>query len=279
MADDPVGLGLDQRRAFAGAGAFGCLLHGKPDGERIVAVDGDPDHAVAGGTLGDFWVERDGLERSRGRIEVVFADKDGRRALDGREIQRFVKGAVVRRAVAEEGDADIVGAFLTRAHADTDGMADAGADDAVGPEEADGPVIEVHGAAAPAADAIGPAEKLGHDATGVRTLGQGMAVTTMGGRDPVGPPQMRTDADRRRLLSDVKVQEAGCLALAAGDLGRRLELAQEHHALEQAEQDRAVGQIARRRLCGPASEQGYGHGTSPPNGSGHPVRWQSSVRG
>ena len=46
MSDGAVGLGLDQRRALAGAGALGRFLHGQPDCEDVVAVDCDARHAV-----------------------------------------------------------------------------------------------------------------------------------------------------------------------------------------------------------------------------------------
>ena len=65
-------------------------------------------------------------------------------------------------AVAEEGDADVVAALRARAHADADRMADAGGDDAVGAEQADRAVVEMHGAAAPAAAAVALAEQLRH---------------------------------------------------------------------------------------------------------------------
>ena len=71
---------------------------------------------------------------------------------------------------------------------------------------------------------------------GIHALGQRMAVAAMGRGDPVGRPQMRADADRGRLLADVEMQEAGRLALAAGDLRDALESPEQHHLLEQVDQ-------------------------------------------
>ena len=127
--------------------------------------------------------------------------------------------------------------------ADADGVADAGADDAVGAEQADGAVVEMHRAAAAAADAVGLAEELGHHTAGIGALGQRVAVAAMGRGHPVGRAQMRADADAGRLLADVEMQEARRLALAAGDLRHAFEAAQQHHPLEEVEQDFAVRQV------------------------------------
>ena len=69
---------------------------------------------------------------------------------------------MVDRAVAEEGDGDVVRAARAGADAGADRMADAGGDDAVGAEQADASVVEMHGAAASAAAAVALAEQLGH---------------------------------------------------------------------------------------------------------------------
>ena len=52
--------------------------------------------------------------------------------------------------------------------------------------------------------------------------------------------EMGADADRGRLLADIEMQEAGRLALAAGDLRDALEAAQEHHLLVEGEHARSV---------------------------------------
>ena len=110
-----------------------------------------------------------------------------------------------------------------------DRRGDAAADEAVRAEQADRGVVEMHRAAAAAAAAVVLAVKLGHQHARVHALGQRMAVAAMGRGDPVGRPQVGADARRGRLLADVEMQEAGRLALAAGDLRRELELPQQHH--------------------------------------------------
>ena len=52
--------------------------------------------------------------------------------------------------------------------------------------------------------------------------------------------EMGADADRRRLLADIEMQEARRLALAAGDLGDAFEAAEQHHALVEGEHLRPV---------------------------------------
>ena len=147
---------------------------------------------------------------------------------------------MVAGAVAEEGDADVVAALGACAHADADRMADAGGDDAVGAEQADRAVIEMHRAAAAAAAAVALAEQLGHQDVGIHALGERVAVAAMGRGDPVGRPQMRAGADGGRLLADVEMQEAGRLALAAGDLRHALEAPEQQHLLVKMEKERDV---------------------------------------
>ncbi len=180
VADGAIGLGLDQRRTLAGAGALGRLLHRQPDGEHVIAVDGDAGHAVGGGLGGDLGVKRDRLQRRGGGVEIVLADEHRRRPLHSGEVERFVEAAMVGGAVAEEGNADVVPPLLTCTHADANRMADAGSNDAVGAEQADRAVVEMHGAATAAANAVNFAEQFGHHPAGIGPLGQRMAMAAMG---------------------------------------------------------------------------------------------------
>ena len=236
MADGAIGLGLDERRAGAGAGATDSLLHHLPDGDDVIAVDGNARNAIGGGLGGDLGVQRRRGERRRGGVEIVLADEDRRRLLDAGKVQRLVEAAMVDGAIAEKGDADAIRAVHAGADAGADRMADAGGDDAVGAEEADRAVVEMHRAAASAAAAVALAEQLGHQDVGIHALGERMAMAAMGRGDPVGRPQMRADADGGRLLADIKVQEAGRLALAAGDLRDAFEAPQQHHPLIEIDQ-------------------------------------------
>ena len=252
MADRAIGLGLDQRRALAGTGARGRLGHHLPDGDDVVAVDGDAGNAIGRRAGRDLGVQRRRGERRRRRIEIVLADEDRRRLLDAGEVERFMEAAMVGGAVAEEGDADVVAAPRAGRHAGADGVADAGGDDAVGAEQADRAVIEMHGAAAAAAAAVALAEQLRHQDVGIHALGERVAMAAMGRGDPVGGREMRADADGGRFLANIEMQESGRLALAAGGLRHALEPAQQHHLLVEVEQGRRgqpLGQALARRAA------------------------------
>src|SRR5262249_26267628 len=103
-----VGAAFDQGRALVGPGAGNRRRGRFVDGEDVVAVDGDPQHAVAAGALGDVGVAGGGFERDLGRVEVVLADVDYRQVPDRCQVQSFVESSVVYGAVAEEADADAV---------------------------------------------------------------------------------------------------------------------------------------------------------------------------
>ena len=160
---------------------------------------------------------------------------------------------MIDRPVAEEGDADAVRAANARADAGADRVADARRDDAVGAEQADRAVIEMHRAAAAAAAAVELAVKLGEQDVGVHALGERMAVAAVRRGDPIRRGEMGAGADRHRLFADIKMQEARSLALAAGDLRRRLEFPQELHLLVERNQRlriQALGKVAARTRQG-----------------------------
>ena len=244
VADGAVGSALEEGRAAAAARAFAGLPHGEPDREHIVAVHRDARHAVGGGFRGNVGIERHRPEGGGRRIEVVFANEHHRGVLHRGEIQRLVEIAMVAAAIAKKGDADVVAALLARRHTGAGGVADAGGDDAVGAEQANRAIIEMHRAAAAAADAVDLAEQLGHDALGIATLGERVAMATVGGGDPVGSPQMGADADPGCLLADIEVQKPRRFALPAGDLRDAFEAPQQHHLFEQANEHLPVGHVA-----------------------------------
>ena len=151
--------------------------------------------------------------------------------------------AVICGAVAEEGDADVVAASLPRAHADADRVTYSRCYDAVGAEQPDRLVVEMHRAAATAADAVGLAEQFRHHAAGIGALGERMSVAAMRRRHPVGPAKMGADSDAGRFLADIEMQKARRFALAAGDLRDAFETTQEDHALEEVEENLSVRQV------------------------------------
>ena len=248
MADGAVGLGLDQRRPFAAAAALHGLLHRGPHRHHVIAVHRHPCDAIGGSAGRDFGVVGDGVERRRRRVEVVFADEHHGRLQEPRDVQRLMETAMARRAIAEEGDADIPGAAVLGADRHPQRMRRPRGDHAVGAEQADRAVIEMHRAAPPADDAAALAVELGHQRLGVHSLGEGMAVAAMGGGDPVGGREMGADAGRHRFLADIEMQEARRFAGAAGDLCGLLEAAEQHHLLVEPQHFLGCQTLRQRRL-------------------------------
>ena len=122
--------------------------------------------------------------------------------------------ALRRGAVTEERDGHRVVAAqpggVRRAHGDRD----PGRDDAVGAEDADRRIGDVHRTAS---TTVGPSvlgHQLGEHADGIEPLGQAVPVPAVGGGDHVVGPERPARADRRRLLADREVNEARYLAVA-----------------------------------------------------------------
>ena len=111
---------------------------------------------------------------------VVLADEDYRQLPDARHIERLVEGSLVRRAVAEEADADLVGSADVYREPGAAGDAVSGADDAVRAEYALVAVGYVHRASLALAVARLTAEELGHHQVQVSALGDDVAVAAVG---------------------------------------------------------------------------------------------------
>src|ERR1700741_3757325 len=88
----------------------------------------------------------------------------------------------------------------------------AAADDSVGAEHALGQVSDVHGAALAVAAAGLAAVDLGHHLADVHAPGDAVAVPAVGAGDGVPVVEVAADADGRRLLARVQVDEPGDLA-------------------------------------------------------------------
>jgi hypothetical protein len=101
--------------------------------------------------------------------------------------------------------------------------------DAVRPHHPQGQVGDMHRAALARAAARGLAIDFRHHRLHVDALGDAMPVPAMGRGDAVAVVQMRHDADRRGLLSGVKMDEAGDLAAREIDMQPLLEIADGAH--------------------------------------------------
>ena len=189
------------------------------------------------------------LGRSRGElgVAVVLAEEDHRQLPDGGEVQGFVEGALRHRPVTEErhGHAAVGAELRRRRRPRRDRQA--GGDDAVGAEDPELRVGDVHGAAAAAVRALVLAHQLGEHPGRVQALGQAVAVAAVGRGDDVRRAQGPARADGRRLLPDGEVDEAGDFAVAIERGHPLLEAAdQQHPALHLDEVDHREARRARR---------------------------------
>jgi len=160
---------------------------------------------------------------------VVLADEQHGQAPEGSQIDRLMEGAGRHGTVAEEGGDHAVAALQPRRERGADGNREPGAHDAVGPENAERRVGDVHGPAETPADAGGPSHQLGEHAGHVEPLGHHVAVPAVRRGDHVVGAQLRAHADGHRLLADRQVHEAGHDAVAVQDRGAGLELPDPAH--------------------------------------------------
>ena len=146
--------------------------------------------------------------------------------------------ALRHRAVAEERHHDTaVGAELGRGRgADRDRQA--GGHDAVGTEDADGGIGDVHRAPASAVRARVLGHQLGEHPERVEPLRQAVAVTAMGRRDHVGRGEWPARAHGRCFLPDREVHEARDLRVAVQRGHPLLEPADHEHPSMQLEDAR-----------------------------------------
>ena len=186
------------------------------------------------------------LRREALGVLVVLADVDRRQLPDRREVQRLVERALVRRAVAEERDRDLIGAELLRGERRAGRDRDAAADDAVRAEVALRGVGDVHRAAAASAVAGLAAEQLREHPAEVGALRDAVAVAAVGRGDPVVVAQVRADAGGDGLFAGVAVDRSPDLVLAEERRAPLLEAADRPHDAVQIER----GGLVHHFSCG-----------------------------
>src|SRR6202140_4542475 len=137
VAADAIGLALNERRTVAAPRAFDGLTGGVVHSERVEAVDDLRWYPVSvGANRHVFDLHR--LRRlGRGRVVIVLQDKERRKIPDGGEVQVFVEGAAIGRAVAEEADRDLIGLAQPRRERGTGEESETAGDDAVGARHSD----------------------------------------------------------------------------------------------------------------------------------------------
>ncbi len=250
---------LDQRRAVAGAGAGHGLAHGGMHLQHVVAVDAHAGNVVGRGPVGDLLHRRGLPVGGVERVLVVLAEEDHRQLPHRGDVEGLVEEPLVLGTVPEERDHHPVGLPQALRQRGAGAQGQRGADDAVGAQDAQGQVGDVHGAAQAPAIAGLAAHQLGHHALQVRALGDAVAVAAVVAADVVVRAQVGAGPRGDGLLADVAVR--GALHVARLEqLGRvLLEAADAVHGAVQFQQQGRVGLL---RL-GSAACRGFGHGGSP----------------
>ena len=125
MAFDTVSVVFDQRCAQIGARPFSSPLRRGIDGEEIVSIHAQAGKAIADGARGEgcLLAAGDSL-KARYRPLVVDDVQDHGRPKDGAEIERVVKIAFRRRALADPGRRDTVVMLVGRGHRPTHRLAE-----------------------------------------------------------------------------------------------------------------------------------------------------------
>ena len=200
-------MAFDHDRPATGPYLLGGAGHGRYARHDVVAVDGHVVDAVAGGAL----FERCrvlGLDRGELGIAVVLAPEHDGEVPHSGQVHRLVERSLGYGAVAEERDGQAaIGPELVGGGG-PGGDGEAGADDAVGPEDAEGRIGDVH---RPAPTPVRPrvaGHQLGEHPLRVEALGQAVAVAPVRRGDDVVGPQRPARADRRGLLARRQVHEA-----------------------------------------------------------------------
>ncbi len=137
--------------------------------------------------------------------------------------------AVRHRAVAEERHCHTAVVAQLRRGRGPRRDRQTGTDDAVGAEDAERRIGDVHRATAPAVRALVLAHQFREHPEWVETLREAMPVAAMSRRDDVGRLEGPTRADGRRFLSDRQVHEARHFAVAVQHRDALLEAPDDEH--------------------------------------------------
>ena len=196
VAKIPIGLGFDQRGTLTAARAFGGFFHCPAHCQHIHAVHHFTGDAIGAGTAGDIRQLGDFLERHRHAIHIVFCNEDYRQIPDACHIERFVKGAFIGCAIAEEAYYHPVGSLQFLGECRTDSHRDVTPNNTGGSQIAMLHVGNMHGATLPLAVAAAFAQYFCHHFVvvvlfGIQCFGRliavcvGMTMPAMCARDQI----------------------------------------------------------------------------------------------
>ena len=231
----PVGVGLDERRALAVAGALQGGLRDGVRREHVVAVDPDAGEAEAERAL----VERDPglpLDRLGDRPLVVLAEEHDRGVVGRGEDERLVDVALAARAVAEVRDhrrvalgvAGADDAVALHAHGVAGRVQRLGADH----DRVEAEVVVVRGPSEPWSTPRNRPSSF----SGSTPAAPGDAVLAVGREDEVLRAQRAAGADLRGLLAEQLGPDAElAVPLQGGRLG--VDAPGEHHVAVEAADD------------------------------------------
>ena len=135
MAYHPIRFRLDQCRALARPSPRYCFTRCSLDSQNVVPINrytGDP---VRRSLARNVRIARDRVQRCRGGVEVVLANKHHAGPLRRREIQALMKGPVLDCSVSEESHSNLISCARARAQRRTDRMRNSGRNYAVGTED------------------------------------------------------------------------------------------------------------------------------------------------
>src|SRR5262252_4225292 len=208
MAVEALHLDLDGARAAAGAGALDRLARRFVDGEEVGAVDLYARQAEAARAAGDVLAADRVVMAGALAVAVVLEYEDGGQPQHDGKVHRLEGRALVRSAVAGEGDRDVLRSKGLRRQCRAAHQRRTAAHDSVGPQHAAVEIGDVHRTALAAAQAAVPGKQLLHHRLDVAALGDAMAMAAMGAGDVVAVAEVHAHADRRGFLAGVEVNEA-----------------------------------------------------------------------
>src|SRR5208282_4674008 len=142
-------------------------------------------------------------------VEIVLADVDHRQLEELGEVHLFIENSLAERAFSEKTYRHLAGTETAGRKCGPRGNAAAAAYDCIRSQVAGGRVRNVHGTAFALAVSGLLAQQFGKHSIGRGAFRQTMSVTAMGAGDVVGRLERFTNAHGNRLLTDIKVRQAG----------------------------------------------------------------------